>query len=229
MYVRPEGKSMKLNFNKGLLLICAFLLLGSSANATPVTCGGAQDVLALGFSCTFENLLFSSFSLVNAGGSPKGSMNLVSAALVGEEVHLNFNPSLAVPADGIADSWFYFQVDGAVDGIDLGVGGTGASITERVCSTPIDVNNGNTCTAGMGNQLAALTISSGNASGVVSFPGGAVTQLYVFKNILLQGPPTGPAELSSFSESFSRVPEPLSLVLMGSGLLGFGIFKRRKH
>jgi hypothetical protein len=225
----PEGrKNMKLNFNKALVLICAFLLVGLSANATPVTCGGAQNVLAVGFSCTFEGLTFSDFSLVNAGGSPSGSMILVSAALVGEEVHLNFNPSLSVPANGIADEWFYFEVDGAVNGIDLAVGGTGASITERVCSSPIDVNNGNTCTGGIVNQLAALTITSGNASGLVMFPDGPVGHLYVFKNILLQGPPTGPAELSSFSESFGRVPEPLSLVLMGSGLLGLGIFRRRK-
>lgn len=222
---------MKLNFNKVLVLVAAFLLLGPVANADIVTCGGAQDVLALGFSCTFGGLSFSNFSLEDAGGSPSGSMNLVSAALVDGRVHLNFNPSLAVPASGIADEWFYYQVDGALGGIDLGVGGTGASITERVCSTPIDVNNGNICTGGMAYQLAALTISSGSASGVVSFPGGTVvTRAYAFKNILLQAPATGPAELSSFSQSFSSgVPEPLSMLLMGTGLLGLGIFRRRKH
>lgn len=221
---------MKLSFNKALVFICAVLLLGLSANATPVTCGGAQNVLAAGFSCTFDGLTFSNFSLVNAGGSPSGSMDLVTAGLVGGEVFLNFNPSLAVQAGGIADEWFYFEVDGAVDAIDLGVGGTGASITERVCSTPIDQNGGNTCTGGIVNQLAALTITSGNASGLVYFADGSVDHLYIFKNILLQGPPTGPAELSAFSESFNHggVPEPLSLILMGSGLLGLGIFRRRK-
>lgn len=210
---------------KRLFLILAVVALFSVASYAAPVCGGAQDVLAASFSCEFGGLLFNNFAVTNAGGVPTPSMTLVSAAMVGSDVTLNFNPGLSVSNGGSADMWFYFQVNGPNNAIDLGVGGTGATITERACLTAIDVNSGNICTGGIGNQLGALTLTSGN-SGRVGFPSDAyVTPVYVFKNILVQAPANGTAELSSFSQSFA-VPEPMTMALFGSGLLALGLVRR---
>lgn len=218
-----------MNFKIVFMLGAALLLLASGANAA-VVCGGAQDVTAPGFACDFSNHTFSNFAVVNAGNNPNPKMFLVTANLVGNEMVLNFNPSMSVSNGGLQDTWFYFQVTGGTTGFDLGVGGTGASITERVCSTPIDVNSGNICTGGIGNQLGALSQTSGTSSGFVPYstPGVAET-VFIFKNILLQSPGQGVAvELSAMSQSFG-VPEPVTFILFGSGLLGLGIWRRRSH
>ena len=139
---------------KALVLMGAFLLLAASASAVPTVCADypspfvVQNVLAAGFSCTLGPLTFSNFSLVDAtSGIPVGIIDLVTADLSGGNVILNFNPSLSVPAGGRADGWFYFQVDGGINGIDLAVSGLGASITEVACSSPIN-RNGNNCSGG---------------------------------------------------------------------------------
>ncbi len=210
---------------KRLFLILAVVALFSAASYAAPVCGGAQNVLAAGFSCEFGGLLFSNFSAVAASPGLVPSMTLVSAAMVGSDATLNFNPSLAVSNGATADLWFYFQVDGGVNAVDLSTGGTFSSITERACLTAIDPNAGNNCVGGIGNQLAALTITSGN-SGRASFPTTAyVTPVYLFKNILVQAPANGSAELSAFSQSFA-IPEPMTMVLFGSGLLALGLVRR---
>jgi hypothetical protein len=218
-----EGNSMK----KALVLISALLLVAFSASAAPVCApalGGSPDnVLVQDFSCSVGPLTFSNFLLVNMGGSPSGTMTL-RTDWVGSEIYLNFNPSLTAGAGLTTDEYFYFQVTGGILGVDLSVGGTGASITERVCLTPIDRNSGNNCTGGLANQLAAMT----NASGVSAvhsalFP--SASPVYIFKDILLQGPQNGSAELSTFSQSFT-VPEPMTMALFGSGLLALGLVRR---
>jgi hypothetical protein len=204
------------------LILAAVALLSVAGYAAPV-CGGAQDVLAVNFSCEFGGLLFSNFAAANAGNVPNPTMLLVSASLAGGDVTLNFNPNLSASNGGYVDIWFWFQVDGAVNAIDLAVGNSGATITETACLTGPIV--GGACPGGIGNQLATLTLTSGN-SGRASFPGDAfVTPVYVFKNIKVQAPANGTAEFSAFSQSFG-VPEPVTMVLFGSGLFALGLVRR---
>jgi hypothetical protein len=118
------------------------------------------------------------------------------------------------------DMWSMFRVvgGGGVNQVDLQVGGTGASIDETICdSAGLDPNGG--C---LGVELGNLSLSSGQPRLWVSLPehSGAI---WVFKDIYLTGQ-TG--HLTQFSESF-HVPEPLTLTLIGSGLLGFGLLRRR--
>ena len=146
-------------------------------------------------------------------------------------VVLNFNPNMYASAGTVQDLHFYFQVTGGITGIDLAVGGTNSAITETACSTPIDRAGGNNCTGGVNSQLAVLTNFSGNSTVATMFAGGMSTSpVYVFKDLMADGrrSNTG-AELTSFSQSFhtSAVPEPLSMSLMGSGLIGLVVVRRR--
>lgn len=240
---------------KTLVLMSALLLVAFGLSAAPACLEHTSVLLPQGTPgnnpCSFGGLTFSNFLLTNAGGSPVGTMDLVSFALTGDGVVLNFNPSLTAVTpnpqggQGVTDEWFYFQVDGGVNGVDLSVGGNqNSTITEKVCLTPIGPNTGNNCTGGDAlNRLAFLTVSGGSSGKVMfsdpyfnpntgwggagtAYTGGYVQTIYIYKDILVQGPlQNGTTELSAFSQSFS-IPEPMTMALFGSGLLALGLVRR---
>jgi hypothetical protein len=228
---------------KAKMMITLGLLAAAVVSAAPVPCGAppppAQVVDtfppagASAFTYTCGGLTFSNFQVIDAGATLPITVNLVGATHDDETgmVVLNFNPNMFAGIGLVQDINFYFQVDGGINGIDLAVGGTNSSITERACSTPIDVFAGNNCTGGLANQLAALTNFSGNSPIVSMFANGMQrSPVYIFKDIMVSGRNTqGGAELTSFSQSFhTAVPEPLTSGLMGLGLLGLGLMRKRK-
>lgn len=225
-----------------LSLILGLLAFSATLSAAPVNCAAppppAQTVDTTtvpgpgSFSIACGGLTFSNFEVIDAGATLPVIMNLVSAqhdATAGI-VYLNFNPNLFAFPGTTEDVHFYFQVTGGITGIDLAVGGTSSIITERACSTPVNRNAGNTCTGGLPNQLAALNNFSGNATVEATFD--LASTAYIYKDILADGRRgTTGADLTSFSQSFhtaaSPVPEPMTMMLMGAGLSGLGLFRRK--
>lgn len=232
---------------KNKMIFTLGLLTAGVVSAAPVGCAGspppAQTVAtsstASSYSFSCGELTFSNFEVVDAGTVLPAIMNLVSAV---EDpslnmVVLNFNPNMYAWPGTVEDLHFYFQVTGGISGIDLAVGGTRSFITEKACATAINRNGGNNCTGGISNELASLTNFSGNSPVNGTFASGlGASPVYIFKDILVDGrrSSTG-AELTSFSQSFytvpviddSSVPEPLSMGLMGSGLTGLIVLRRR--
>ena len=209
-----------------ILFVLMLGLLGATTASAATTCptgsGDAVTVTA-SYSCEVNGLVFSNFNVIAATPGTIASVTLVSATVVGDYVYLNFNPSLVASAGSSSDLWFYFTVSGGINGIDLTVSGTNATITEYACSAPLVAN---ICPAG--TELAKFTAQSGNSISA-AFPGGEfVENVYIYKNILVQGTSTAPGELSSFSQSF-HIPEPFTFVLMGSGLLAIGLVRRRSR
>jgi len=190
------------------------MLVATGLWAAPLCTGLlGQDVLVGGFSCQVSGLVFSNFSASNAGGVPNPSVILSGAGQQAGTIFLQFNPNLVNPPQ---DMYFRFKVTGYHIGADLHVGGAGASINEVVCGVPF-VNDW--CT--QQNILANLTANSGG-SAAAYYPGPA-NVAYVFKDINVSG---ANGHLTNFNETFI-VPEPVTLLLIGSGLVGLGLLRRR--
>jgi hypothetical protein len=219
---------------KKLMMIAGIgMVLSTVALAAPLACPAppppAVTVATVGagvsaFTYTCDGLTFNNFSAVDFGNSTGIIVTLGSGTFdpVTGRVVLAFSPNLTNPTL-LQDIHLFFTVTGPLLGIDLGVGGTNATVTERACKVGIDAASGN-CMGGLTNQLAALTNFSGAADVNASFASNSPT--FIFKDI----GHTVSGDITAFSESFTTgVPEPMTLSLVGAGLLGLGLVGRRRR
>jgi hypothetical protein len=218
-------------FRKSALALCfsVFIVVSAKADTLCNGFGGPQNVVQSGFTCTLGGFKFSDFQVLAGAGNASPEIDLTGATIGADgTVNLNFDPNMtAPPGTGFQDIDFFFTVTGGVDQIDLGVGGIGATISERVCDATFD-KNGNICT---GNQLASIVAFStppGPSKAISQFFD-STSPLYVFKDINVAPGSVGGA-LTSFSQSFhgASIPEPGSVTLLGLALMGLTLFGRRQ-
>ncbi|MGO4883360.1 MAG: PEP-CTERM sorting domain-containing protein [Bryobacteraceae bacterium] len=222
------------------LVLMAFLVLSLGiASASSIPCvvmgGGAGGEVLASTTITCGGLTFSNFEVLNPTGGASGIVDFLTGDYndpsCPNQVCISFNPNL----QSNQDEGFAFTVTGGINEIDLGVGGTNANITELACSSPVPTSGAGAFECPSGTQLGEVTVASGEIGPVTCSeptlgcsPINPTSPVYIYKNINV-GADGG---LSEFTQSFdpsSSTPEPVSMVLLGSGLLGLGLLRRRSR
>jgi hypothetical protein len=191
--------------------------LPNGLNALTAGLTGTQDnpCTPTGSSLTFSNF---SYDVTNGGFTTSSpTINLILASASGGTTAFDFNPNLG----SNSDLEFEFEVTGGVQAITLSLNSASGFVNETVCTkfTP----DGN-CADGGGTQIGTtigVTPASPNAS--VNL-GGTYQNIWIFKDINV-GSAGG---LSEVNQGF-LTPEPLTFSLVGAGLLGLGLLRRRSN
>jgi len=224
---------------KRLLVFLALALLSigvASASLIPCTISGTAFSAAVSNATvvTCGTLTFDNFQVLNAtpGAGPVEVLAGSTFNTSTGTANVQFDPLLS----GTADEELLFQVWGGISQIDMSVGGSNATVMERACANPIATTGALAflCTnpAGTTNvaPLGQITVASGTTGQPVFSPQFAITSpVYIFKNINTSTVGNVPGQLTEFTQSFETVPEPVTMGLLGSGLLGLGLLRRRSR
>jgi hypothetical protein len=237
---------------KKLSMLLAFSLLSlgvASASDIPCSITGTSfnnpiDISTV-VTCTNAAgqtlLTFSNFEVLDPTNGAAGTVDILGQYLsngiwsgseydtVANQVYLNMNPNLGPGANNQGqDTELVFEVTGGVTEVDMSVGGVNATVGETVCTVQPPTSGSNAFLCPTADQLGQLVVSSESPDQpVFQSLSGVTSPIWIQKDMN-----TGPGgQLSAeLTQSFGpSIPEPVSMVLLGSGLLGLGLLRRRSR
>jgi len=229
------------------LILCAGLIAIPAAMAAPASCQtgtfASSSYGASGFSCTINGLLFDTFGDVNTA-NPNGltingsNITITPITTTGQEGFM-FSFGSSVKNDGsnstFQDEDITFHVStlnnsNSITSLTLffngSFTGTGtSSVTENYCVGHTLVG----CPSGGSGQIK-VTNPPPSYNDQILIAGGT-NSLYVSKDINATSGTNGTANISNVSNTYpggpnTSVPEPFTMMLVGSGLVGLGVMRR---
>ena len=218
-----------------LLTVFGLAATAMTAFATPVCSSNVTDngatYFGAGYSCEIGDLLFSNFSYTGSGTNPIGAGQITVDTVTNDGIGLSFHAPWTAAAGMTTDGTIDFTVTALSGGNVLedfglaqtsGVSGDGsASVAENGCGPA-------PCLA-TGGSIYVLTFQDSgarSAQGETTFS--PVSSVSVEKDISVNGN-TGFATISVVQDTFSQVPEPVSMSLMGGGLALLGLVRLRRR
>ena len=227
---------MKNSIRTLVLAVAALALAGASHAATCGTGATAAGTLASYISagsCTLTSsngitLTFSNFIFTPGPGSPTASQIAVSPS--GGTLAFTFVAGWAVSSPNLQDADLDFTASASAPVIDdvtaqlVAFHCTGGGLDDL----SENVYQGSTTS---GALLGSIDVG-GCEAGVTSGPATAnftpQTTVTIAKDLTVSAIAGGSASVSNFTDAVSVVPEPGSLMLLGSGLIGLAGALRRK-
>jgi len=215
----------------GLAVLAAVSLTSSVASAASacssltLPANVMTTVLMTATGCDAGGLNFSNFNVSSVPGGM--SVSLAGVTVSTGEVDLAFQIggfSFILPSNPTPDLRLVYEVKGPSTGVNNLFGGSsGTTILETVCDSK-GVSGG----ACVGTQLGQLLNGSPNSNPSITFA--SQTDIWIIKDIGVSAGFDGRVIVSDFTNGqvTSGVPEPMTLSMMGAGLLGLSIISRRR-
>ena len=224
------------------VLIALGALAASSALASSTTCPTTSLTAYLvgGFTCTSGNLTFGGFSFNTASTTTPIAASAVTVTPItatGNE-GFTFQPSgMSVSNSGSNQNFFditinYWVTDAfGINDLELAFDGTftGTGLTRVSESYCLNQTTMTGCPPANSNVISVANPGGGSTNSVMF---GAVTSIAVSKDVVVASGTNGTAMLTFFNNQFSQslgVPEPLTFGLLGTGLAGLLLIRKRLH
>lgn len=204
---------------KSRMLLLVALLVGTAPLGMAGSCGVGTLATYIGTTCTIDGVTFSNFGYTGTGSGGAHAIPSSGVSVTPSGVGFQFTAPWNVGANQELDSAISYTASGNISDLVLSMGGfffTGGATVSVAETTNVP-----------GVDLAVFSNSTGTRS-FQSASFGPVESISVIKDVAVNGH-TGAAAVSVVFNQFNSTPEPASMILLGSGLMGLAVFIRRRQ